>query len=883
MRNTQATRYARWSAMISLVLTLLVVGVYLKHSWQAHLVRLAAPPPVPASVQEQSNAFTFSKESGDRTEFTVRASRATQFTQGGRGLLEEVWITAYGTDAQRFDNLHTRSCDYIDATGDITCAGDVQVDLESAADARLHPGTASHPNPEAQIVHVVTTDVCFNRKTGVATTDRSVRFQFAQMEGRAVGFHYDSGLGEMRLLQNVELIMNAGAARGTPRAAGQDAHEGHSVTNNAPLPEDGGSLRITGSSLIFSRDDRMLQLLGPTRTSDGAYELTAGQLDVTFDEQSRARRLVANGSPELHFSAPAGPISVSASEFSAAVSPAGAVQRMIATGNVHAREHTSAGDDRLDAGKADLEFAANSKQPRLLTATENVGVQSDRSAGVRRHLAAPRLEVTFAPAKKAGGRERADGSSVSIASLTAPAATIDSQEPADPANAGAADGAKIERVHLASQHLEATFGGSNQLQRLQGTGGTKLDRQIAQPDGTPQTPAETSTSREMLARFGDDGAWSSVDETGDVHLAEGESTAQSERAHFERLSDTVGLSGGVAISENGTRTTARSATFHRAANKFDADGRVVTSEMEVSNGAGAGRGTGITTGFGPGFARVSGDRLMADTLSGHAIYSGHARLWQGDAVIEADKIELDRPTQVIVASNHVRAVFPQAAGTDAQRVVPSDAVNSNAEVRSGNPKPMKAGNQSDFWHVEAGKMTYGSSEGHAKLEQGAKAHSNTGAIRGDSMDLFFAPIAAPTGSASAVSASGDTGRTGPTVTLAPSPNPGSPRMVSTTVQTRVAGEPGQAVGAQGTGRQLIRATAAGHVAIDQQDRHGTGDRGEYAAAEGKFVLSGGPPIVHDDLGNSTSGRELTWFLADDKILIDSASGVRTLTLHRVEK
>jgi lipopolysaccharide export system protein LptA len=90
-------------------------------------------------------------------------------------------------------------------------------------------------------------------------------------------------------------------------------------------------------------------------------------------------------------------------------------------------------------------------------------------------------------------------------------------------------------------------------------------------------------------------------------------------------------------------------------------------------------------------------------------------------------------------------------------------------------------------------------------------------------------------------------------------------------------------GEQGGERQLVRATGVGHVIIDQEDRHGTGDRGEYSAAEGKFVLSGGPPSVYDDLGNSTSGRELTLFFADDKILVDSAIGLRTLTMHRVEK
>jgi len=62
-------------------------------------------------------------------------------------------------------------------------------------------------------------------------------------------------------------------------------------------------------------------------------------------------------------------------------------QRMAGTAHhgrgkkLHAREHTGLGDDRLDAEKADVDFAARSRHPRLLTATGNVAVQSDRGSG----------------------------------------------------------------------------------------------------------------------------------------------------------------------------------------------------------------------------------------------------------------------------------------------------------------------------------------------------------------------------------------------------------------------------------------------------------------------------------------------------------------------
>ena len=119
MRTTQAARYARWSAAVALLLATVVSGVYARRAWQAHLAQLTMHPSVPSSVQQQTAGFSLSKVTGDRTEFTVRASHATEFTEGGRSVLQDVWFTAYGQDGQRFDNLHTRSCDYIERTGDI--------------------------------------------------------------------------------------------------------------------------------------------------------------------------------------------------------------------------------------------------------------------------------------------------------------------------------------------------------------------------------------------------------------------------------------------------------------------------------------------------------------------------------------------------------------------------------------------------------------------------------------------------------------------------------------------------------------------------------------------------------------------------------------------
>jgi lipopolysaccharide export system protein LptA len=136
--------------------------------------------------------------------------------------------------------------------------------------------------------------------------------------------------------------------------------------------------------------------------------------------------------------------------------------------------------------------------------------------------------------------------------------------------------------------------------------------------------------------------------------------------------------------------------------------------------------------------------------------------------------------------------------------------------------------------VKAGQLTDWGSEARARLEQDATAESPEGSIHANQIDLYFSP--STSGSSSGTSA-----------------------------------------------QQLSRAAATGDVTVRQGGRRGTSNHAEYTTAEGKFVLSGGKPTVYDSTGDTTTGRQLTFFFADDRIVVDSEEGSRTLSLHRVEK
>jgi len=150
-------------------------------------------------------------------------------------------------------------------------------------------------------------------------------------------------------------------------------------------------------------------------------------------------------------------------------------------------------------------------------------------------------------------------------------------------------------------------------------------------------------------------------------------------------------------------------------------------------------------------------------------------------------------------------------------------------------------------------MTYEGNQHRARLEESARVRSADGTMRANRMDLFFTPQTGQAGS--------------PAGTSSPSSN----------------SKPPTGLGASLGNQQLQRVQGFGAVRVDSGDRTGTGERGDYTAAEGKFVLSGGKPKIIDKFGNSTAGRQLTFFFSDDRIDVDSEEGSRTLTLHRVEK
>jgi len=80
---------------------------------------------------------------------------------------------------------------------------------------------------------------------------------------------------------------------------------------------------------------------------------------------------------------------------------------------------------------------------------------------------------------------------------------------------------------------------------------------------------------------------------------------------------------------------------------------------------------------------------------------------------------------------------------------------------------------------------------------------------------------------------------------------------------------------------IERAVGEGHVTVTQPGRHAAGEHGEYFAETGKIVLTGGPPTVDDAEKGSTTGQRLTFFIHDDRLLVDGGDQSPSISKHRV--
>ncbi|MGH9687354.1 MAG: LPS export ABC transporter periplasmic protein LptC [Candidatus Acidiferrales bacterium] len=783
MRNREAARYARWSAIAAGLIVLGVAGTYIYRAVLRTRARSEMPAAVSASVERQSAQFSFSKVEQDRTLFTIRASQATQYKDHDRALLQDVWITIYGRDGTQSDNIHTRECSYDPQTGGARCEGSVQIDI--GASKKSVAGSSGTP-----ILTLVTSDLLFDRDTGNASTSAPVHFTFPGGSGSGVGVDYSTRDATVRVQRAIQFQLAASEKTG------------------------GLPVSASGSSLEIFRDDRMVALNGPVSVREGERELSAEKISVGFDAANRARQVLVEGQPQIRTNEGGSDVAVSAAQFQGLLNPAGWIESVTADGNVHATRHAKAGAGSFSARHVEFAMVPGRNLIQGMTASGAVTAQSKQGAESDR-LRTDTLRLAFVTASRADENDKAAPNQIAKAQ-------IQSAETLAPAILELAKG--DEKTVVSAKQLVAQAGADGRIRKLYGHSGVTIRRVTA--GGAPQIVS----AAELAATLGPRSEWETADESGGVRIRQGNRQATATSARIDRSTGTVNLIGSPTVIDGESRTKAKAMEFNQESGSVQAVGGVISIFQPD--------GKRETIGLGNGAAHISAETLTGLTSSGHVTYEGHVRLWQGESVLEADRIDVWHDEKKMQASGNVVAVFPQSAGPS----IPDFSPAKKKSAKDSEPT---------LWKIHAPLLTFWADQGVAHLEGGVVASSDQGTLHSRTLDVYLGPAVAK-----------------PSTQQPSAPAPAASDSTAANF---------------GGNRQLSKVIARGHVVVAQGSRQGLAEQAEYTASDGKFVLSGGNPTITDGSSNTATGSSLTFYVASDTILIDSQEGSRTLTKHKVEK
>jgi lipopolysaccharide export system protein LptA len=554
--------------------------------------------------------------------------------------------------------------------------------------------------------------------------------------------------------------------------------------------------------------------------------------------------------------------------------PDNQVQRILATGNVTAISAPNEENESQMRARADeAELLLTSKQNLLHTATltgrvhvERVGanpMQGDAGKAVLDFFGQNELRKVHASegvrlerrGNVDGLAKLAEGSAPQDLDITAPiidffvleGRRLDHAETTGAAKitispAQNAGSVSLQRTVITAGRFDAKFdaaeNGKSRLASLHGAPNARI------VNVDPGVPDRVSTSQLLNATFSPKGGIDSIIQRGTVFYTDDlppdkRTQAWAEKALYTPADHLLLLTGSPRVTDGGMNTTATTIRINRASNDAFADGDVRSTYNELKeqgNGALLASSSPI---------HVTAAKMTAHNSPAIALYEGKARLWQDANVVEAPSIQFDRDRRSLVAqgtsSQRVTTVLTQVAKTDASSKSfgagqnPTQATVSRSEDKA-NIKKHQEPSQNGPVTITSLHLTYTDAEREAHYEGKVVAEGTGFHATANEMNIYFS--------------------------------------------SRGQSDANKILNSAG---RLERMMASGNVFIQEPERHAVGQKLVYTASDDKFVLTGGSPSIFDAERGRITGDSLTFFKADDRVLVVGAASTPVVTQTRVTR
>ena len=584
----QISQLRRWFAASAIGLGLLVAGVYFYARNKVENALKEVPAKIGTEIQQSAQGFTYSHSEGMHTIFKIQASKSVQYKEGGRVELHDVTITLFGRDSSRFDQIYGADFEYDPRSGDVVGKGEVQMDLEANPEGLVHPDQAT-PKELKNPIHLVTTNLLFNQKTGNALTQEKVQFSLPQAEGSAVGLSYVANTTVLTLQSQVDVMFHGA----TPA-------------------------RLTAIHGTITKNPRIVDLDLP-RLQNGARRATSDKGTLFLRPDNTVERILASGNVRVE-SEDAGSEKVQSNQ----------LELLMAEKQDTVRSATFWGDVRVEnsgpqpmhgeAGRVVLNFTGNNVLSTVHSQDNVKMVQHQKPASAS--ASAQDVEVTASVIDfvVADGRrlQRADTCGAAQIALRPVPGTG-------------------QQTLVTAGKFKAVFDDLGQLASVHGAPNARIVSQA------PGQPDRVSTSNMLDASFRPGSGIESIVQQGSVAYADSDRKAWGDHAIYTPADQMLVLTGSPRVVDGGMTTTSRNMRLNRSTGDAFAEGDVKSTYSDLKaqpNGA-------LLAASDP--IHVTARAMTAHSSPAIALYTGDARLWQNANVIQAPSIQFDRNQRSVVA------------------------------------------------------------------------------------------------------------------------------------------------------------------------------------------------------------------------------------------
>ncbi|MGD0792549.1 MAG: LPS export ABC transporter periplasmic protein LptC [Terriglobales bacterium] len=699
------SRLRRWFALGAILMIATVAGMYFYARLSLRKAVHNVPAKIGLDIQQTAEGFSISKSVEGRTLFTVSASKAVQFKEGGRAELHNVKIVIYGKDASRFDRITGDDFEYDPASGNVNAKGTVLIDLEANPEGMRH-SDQSPPEQTKQPIHLETNGLVFNKNTGDASATGKVVFQTPQASGSAVGIRYVAKTGTMNLLSAVAL------------------------TVSRPQP-----VHLNADHGVISKQPRQV-VLNAVRMTREQQQMQSGQATFFLREDNTVDRILAEGDveSELHGRSDAHARSDRAELFLTGTRNllttailSGNVQ--LATGDAASRVSTGAQTQGAQpaeaaAGRVTLHFAG---QQMLKTVHAEDGVRlsqkkSQSGAVVASSALSSSPSWALSPSSAKGGAQSQD------IEMTAPAMDfivkgghqLERAETSGPPQIVITQPGADQKTVVTAAKFTAKFTEKNRLATLHGEPDAKIvsgkigdSKIVSSKTGAPGQADRVSTSKMLDVVFRPEGGVASITQSGGVAYVDGTQKAWAQRGEYTVADQLLVLSGSPRVVDSGMTTTAQTIRMNRTTGDAIAEGNVKSTYSDLK----AQPDGGMLASSDP--IHVSSRSMTAHRSPAIAVYTGDARLWQNANVVEAPTLQFDRDHRSLIAQGVAQGILAQPVSTVLVQV-----------DKSGKVTPV---------HMTSARLKYADAERRIFLDGGVTAKGSDATMTGQQMTVFLLP------------------------------------------------------------------------------------------------------------------------------------------------